>query len=459
MQEEVIITLDKFKPRPYQLPIFKALEEDGFKKILVIWPRRAGKDMVSFQLLIRAAFRRVGSYYYVFPTFSSGRRILWDAICSDGTAVLDFIPKEVIESKNEQMMRIKLINGSLIQIIGSQDFNKTLIGTNPVGFIFSEYALQDENAYKFSKMIIQANDGFACILSTPRGRNHLYDLYQIAKVNPKHWFTSFLTIKDTKHVSEEEIQAEVDRGELSWEMAQQEWYCDFNLGIEGSVYGTVLDRMRLNGQIGNVPWQPQYKVETAWDIGNEGTSIIFFQSIGQVFHIIDHYEKSREQLEFYVNILNSKPYTYGRHYFPFDMKITEWGGKKFTRVEKARQLGIKADIVDSVGLEDGIEYVKSSMSKIWIDEKKCEHLIAALENYRYEYDTIRSMYKNKPVHDKWSHACDALRYACLSFPKSRIGLTQEDIDRQKAEALYGNKSNLPEFFRDDQPWHKNPVPF
>jgi len=70
------IILDRFKPRDYQVPVIKAIEQDGFNRIICIWPRRAGKDLLAFNIVIRAALRRVGIYYYVFPTFSSGRRIL-----------------------------------------------------------------------------------------------------------------------------------------------------------------------------------------------------------------------------------------------------------------------------------------------------------------------------------------------------------------------------------------------
>ncbi len=65
------IKLDKFKPRHFQLPLCDALENKGFKKILAIWPRRAGKDLCAWNLMIRAAIRRVGVYMYCLPTFSS----------------------------------------------------------------------------------------------------------------------------------------------------------------------------------------------------------------------------------------------------------------------------------------------------------------------------------------------------------------------------------------------------
>ena len=445
MAEEKYI--NDFQPRPYQLPVFKALEKDKYKKLVVIWPRRSGKDMVGFNIIIRAALRRVGTYYYVFPTFSSGRRILWDAITNNGSRVLDYIPRDLVESTNEQQMRIKMTNGSLIQIIGSDNFDNTLIGTNPVGMIFSEYALQDERAYAFSKPILAGNNGWALFLSTPRTKNHLWTLWTIAKDNPDTWFSHMLTVKDTGHISEAEIQADIERGEISWDLAQQEYYCSFDIGVAGGVYTTAIDRMKLNNQLSRVPWQPQYRVNTAWDIGNDMTCIIFFQIVGMTINVIDYYENSGQQIEHYVNVLNSKEYTYGKHYFPHDMRVTEWAGKKFTRIEKARQLGIKAEIVDSVSIEDGIEFVKSSMPKIWIDETKCKKLIDALENYHYEFDRKLGKYKDKPLHDKWSHGADAFRYMCLSFPKTKDSMTQEDVNDLRRKALYSEETKISPVFQ------------
>jgi intein-like protein with splicing domain/LAGLIDADG DNA endonuclease family protein len=212
-----------FSPRSYQLPIWEAMKK--YKRLILIMPRRSGKDVLCFNILYREALRKVGSYYYVFPTFSSGRRILWDQITMDGKRILDYIPHELIESKNEAMMRIKLVNGSYIQVIGSDNFDNTLVGTNPRGIIFSEYALQNSEGYAYSLPILRANDGFALFQSTPRGRNHFFDLWKIAQANPDVWFSYKLTVEDTKHVDVTQIRADVERGEISEDLVQQEYYC------------------------------------------------------------------------------------------------------------------------------------------------------------------------------------------------------------------------------------------
>ncbi len=443
------IHLDKFKPRPYQVPIMDAIENKGYKKVVAILPRRAGKDVCAFNLIIRAALKKIGVYYYIFPTFAQAKRVIWDSITNNGERFLDYIPKQLIAGSNSQEMKITLKNGSLIQLVGSDNYDG-LVGTNPQGVVFSEYALQDPRAYSFLRPILVANNGWALFLSTPRGKNHLWELFQIA-LNSPDWFCYKLTVEDTEHIPLWEIEKEKAEGLMSDDLIQQEYFCSFEMGVEGSYYAKYVDIMRVKRQIGQVPWEPAFKVHTCWDIGvRDSTSIIFFQNIGQVVRIIDCYEKSKEGLEHYVKVLESKPYVYGKHIAPHDIRVREFGSG-ITRWEKARQLGITFTLSNDVSIVDGIEAVRSSLSKIWIDENSCSTLIKALENYRQEYDSKKKIYKNHPLHDWSSHFSDAMRYLCVTLSKTRDGLTPEELDKRYQKAMYGSDSNMPAIFREDVP--------
>jgi hypothetical protein len=224
------------------------------------------------------------------------------------------------------------------------------------------------------------------------------------------------------------------------------------MGVEGSYYAKYIDRMRRDGQIGIVPWEPQFPVHTSWDIGvRDSTCIIFYQIVGQVVRIIDCYEKNKEGLEHYIHYLSTKEYTYGKHFAPHDIAVKEWGSG-LTRIEKARQLGLKFQTVSNVSIQDGIESLRSSFAKIWIDEKNCSQLIKALENYRQEYDAKRKIYKPHPLHDYSSHFADCARYMALSLPKTRDGLSAEDLDKRYHEAVYGNRGFPDVFVNRD--WQK-----
>lgn len=450
MNPEIRIQLNKFKPREYQYPIFDALENKHYKRVLCILPRRAGKDVCGFNAIIRASLRKIGVYYYIFPSYSQGKKVIWDSITNTGERFLDYIPKELIASQNSQEMKITLTNGSLIQIVGSDNVD-SLCGTNPQGIVFSEYALQDPKAYQFLRPILLANDGWALFLSTPRGKSsHLWELYQISK-NSTDWFAYLLTVEQTRHIPLAEIEKERAEGLMSDDLIQQEYWCSFSRGIEGAIYTKYIDRIRINGNIGIVPWESSFKVHTAWDLGMaDKTTIIFFQNIGQIIRIIDFYENSGYGLEHYAKILQGKPYTYGKHIAPHDIQVRELG-TGVSRLEASRRLGINFVIAPHLPLEDGIEAVRTTINKLWIDENACSLLIKALENYRYEWDNAKKKYRDVPLHDSSSHACDALRYLCISLPKTADGLSAEELNKRYQRAVYGADAAMPAFFRDDMP--------
>lgn len=446
---ETVIKLDKFKPRIYQLPIFDALENKGYKRVLAILPRRAGKDICGLNLMIRAALKTIGVYYYIFPTYAQGKKVLYDGINNDGQRFLDYIPPELIASANSQEMKIKLVNGSLLQVVGSDNYD-SLMGTNPRGVIFSEYALQDPRAYQFIRPILTANNGWALFLSTPRGKNHLWELFQIAKNSPE-WFCYKLTIEDTGHIPLHEIERERAEGIMSEDLIQQEYYTSFTMGVEGAYYAKYLDRMRLQGQIGIVPWESAFKVHVCFDLGlRDSTALIFYQTIGQTVRLIDCYENSKEGLEHYIKVIQQRPYTYGKYIAPHDIKVREFTSG-MSRLEKARQLGIPFIVAPDLSIEDGIEAVRSSFSKVWIDERNCSPILKALGNYRQEYDIKKKVYKSQPLHDWSSHFADCMRYLCISLPKTRDGLSAEELDKRYNEAMYGTNADMPSVFRDDLP--------
>lgn len=446
------ITLDKFSPRSYQIPIFQAIENKGYKRAICILPRRSGKDVCAFNLLVREALRRIGNYWMVYPTYSQGRKILWDSLTNDGHRFIDYIPRELVESTNSSEMKIRLINQSVIQVVGSDNYDN-LVGTNARGIVFSEYALQDPRAYQFLRPVLTHNNGFAVFITTPRGKNHAWELFQIAKANPDDWFAYRLTVEDTHHIPLAEIEKERASGEMSEDLIQQEYYCSFEMGVEGAYYTKIMDQMRVKGQIGPVPWESAYKVFTAWDLGvRDSTSIIFFQVCGNQIRIIDYYEKSKEGLEHYAKVLQSKPYVYGKHIAPHDIKVMELGSG-ITRLEKARQLGINFTVAPDVSISDGIECVRSNLGKMWIDDVRCASLIKALENYRQEWDEKKRVYKGYPLHNWASHAADAMRYLCISLSKTRDGLTSEELDQKYREHVYGDRNILPPMFRDGQQYY------
>jgi len=213
----------KYTPREYQVPLCAALDK-GYRRAVSVWHRRAGKDKTLINIMTKEMFKRVGVYYYFFPSYNQGRKILWDGVGRDGFPFTDHIPQGLRANTNNQEMKIKMVNGSLFQVVGSDKID-SLVGTNPVGCVYSEYALQKEEAWTFVKPILLENKGFAVFNYTPRGLTHGWKLYQHAQKDPS-WFCELLTVEDTGVITPEEIQSERDEG-MPESLIRQEYYCDF----------------------------------------------------------------------------------------------------------------------------------------------------------------------------------------------------------------------------------------
>ena len=421
-----------YKCRDYQVEFWEAMKS-GKKRAVLVWHRRAGKEKTCWNYLIMQACRKVGIYYYFFPHFSQGRKILWDGVDKDGFKLLNHIPKGLLDGDpNSTEMKVRLRNGSIIQVIGTNNID-SVVGTNPCGCVFTEYSLQDPVAWQLIRPILVENGGWAVFNFTPRGANHGKELYDMARLNPD-WYCQMLTVDDTKVVTPEQIQAERDAG-MSEDFIQQEFYCSFTLGVEGSYYAKYLQDARDEDRIGNVAWNKQGRVYTAWDLGyGDSTSIIFYQVVGQEIHVIDYYEAHGEGLPHYAGVLKDKPYIYAEHYAPHDIDSHSFSSGLSAR-EVGASLGLRFVVLPTlkIRIEDGIEAVRGIFPRIYIDEKKCKHLVKCLENYRKEFDTRLEVYKERPRHDKYSHGADAMRYMAIAVKRhidaGKAGVTDEQAEK------------------------------
>lgn len=343
------------------------------------------------------------------PTYSQAKKVIWDASTNDGMRILDYFPKEVIAQKNQQEMKIRLANGSLFQLIGSDNID-SLMGTNPKIVVFSEYALQTTDAWDFIRPILKVNKGTAIFISTPRGRNHFFDLFNMAQTQPD-WFVEKLTYKDTGVLTDEDIEKEKIEG-MSDELVEQEYLCSFDRGIDGAIYAKLINKMRIEERIIEIKYDPYKLVHTSWDLGwSDMNAIIFFQMEGEKIRIIDYEEHSNKTLNWYKGLLQDKGYRYGTHLFPHDVAQVDGLSTGLTRQEILEDLNIPVTKVPRSYIVDGIEAVRAILSsRVYIDEGKCLNLLKSLENYHREYDEKKKVYKDKPCHDIWSHGCDSIRY-------------------------------------------------
>lgn len=178
--------------------------------------------------------------------------------------------------------------------------------------------------------------------------------------------------------------------------------------IEGCYYGKQMNLVRLERRIGYVPHDESLSVYTAWDLGyNDATTIWFFQVYGKEIRLIDYIEGSGESLSYWLGVVKSKPYVYEKHLAPHDILVHEFTSG-MTRQAAARKMGFNLIPVPKVEIISGIDAARNILNRCWFDEK-CSQGIKALENYKKEWNDRQGCWASHPLHNWASHGADAFR--------------------------------------------------
>lgn len=189
----------------------------------------------------------------------------------------------------------------------------------------------------------------------------------------------------------------------------------------GAVFAKQLAKAREESRITKVPYDPSCEVFTAWDLGfGDATAIWWLQFVGRELRWLEYYENSGEQLDHYAKIVKDRPYNYIRfgHYLPHD------GGHGNIRGDSVSKqlfsLGVSNTVLQRESdINPGIELLRQTIAYSVFDQDKCRDGIHALENYGYEWDEDRGIFKSKPRHDWASHGASAARYAALAASKEK----------------------------------------
>ncbi len=424
----------KWNPRPYQKEQF-IQKNEGCNRMYKVWHRRAGKDVTDINFTATQVMQRKGLYWHLLPTFNQARKAIWQGMTKDGRPFIDFFPPEIIKAVHQQDMRIEFINGSIWQIVGSDKID-TLVGSNPIGVVFSEYALTNPRSWPLIEPILQENDGWAVFNTTPRGHNHAFELAEKAKFS-ENWWYDVKTITDTGVITPEQVIKMKNDGTAN-EVIQQEYYCSFEAPLVGSYYAEQMNDLESKGQLTTVPYDPRFEVHTWWDIGvSDYTSIWFAQYVGREIRLIDFMQANGKGPDHYVKELKAKDYNYGVHNLPHDANYSQFtlGGRsvydQFTEMWPGTSFRVHP-VTKNVATD--IYATRTLLPRCVFDSKSCYEGIQALKNYQQKYNEKAKTFGG-PLHDWSSHAADAMRYLAVGY-REHMG---EEVPDES------NPSGLPTF--------------
>lgn len=403
-----------WEPRPHQVELWEALME-GAKRADVVAHRRWGKDEVALHWAAWSASNRPGTYWHLLPETAQGRKAIWDAVNphTGRRRIEEAFPAALHPVFREAEMLVELANGATWQVMGSDNYN-SLVGSSAAGVVMSEWALATPEAWAHIRPMLLENDGWALFLWTPRGRNHAARAFESRRDDPA-WFCLKSPATETDVFTPDQLERE--RRELIAELGSveegearfaSEYLVDFDAAAPGTYYASLLAEAERAGRVGRVPVDPSLRVDTAWDLGiDDYTAIWFFQQAGREVRVIDYFETSGEGLEAVVRrAIGGKPYLWGAHHLPHDVMVRELGTGR-SRYDTLGSMGLSRISVGApTDPEERVNAARLMIPMCWFDAERCAGGLERLRNYRKRWNRATRSYAG-PLHDQASHGADA----------------------------------------------------
>jgi len=477
-----------WRPRPDQLTMWRQMVDPEFLLADVVAHRRWGKDEMALQVMAVKSMTRVGSYWYCLPEYEQARKAIWSMVNwrTQRTRIEDAFPPEIVAKRDNDSMMLTLTSGSTVQLVGS-DRVDSLVGGGQIGIVISEAALSNPKFDMYVQPILEESHGWKMRISTPRGKNHFYKGYigSVADIQSgqKGIVAAHIPATRTAVFTPEQLlrirmKLLRDKGHtMGTAIYDQEYGCSFEAAIVGAVWGQELTDLSLQLRVRPCSHDKRFPVLTSWDIGvADATVILFWQDIGGMYRLIDAYESTDADDEYFVDMIKSgqtvRPgigletavdvlkhrhrkygYRYAKHHGPHDVQVREWA-RGVSRKDEAKRLGLDISRTPNTKLKTQISAGAQLIGQMVVNEDS-RGAMAALEHFKgYHYPEVNQngVQSEAPVHDAHSHASSALMtYAINKASELGMGaqvqdeelggrMNQEKFDpRQYGNAPYGTR--------------------
>ena len=349
--------------------------------------RRWGKTTLAIDQMKGRASIPNSRVAYVAPTYQQSRDIAWEQLRNDC--------KNAAESINESRLEIRLVNGSQIVLRGWEAI-ETLRGQHFDMIVLDEVAMMRNFWSNWNEVIrptLTDTKGEALFISTPKGFNHFYDLYNTQDRDTDYQSFHF-TSYDNIHLPKEELDKAAK--ELPEDQYAQEYLADFRK-TQGLVYK---DFKREQHVYRDEPINViERLVPIDWGYTNPTAIYLILKDTDANYWITNEYYKTGKTTS---EIIEYSKSLRGNKYYPDPAEPD--------RIEEMRRVGLNVREV-SKDIEAGISAVQELLktNRVHI-HYSCVNLINEFETYRYPDKKPDMNEKETPVKEH-DHALDAIRYA------------------------------------------------
>ena len=204
----------------------KTVSDDPSRFKVIVAGRRWGKSHLSMNEMAKFARFPNKKIFYVAPTYRQAKAILWDDLKTK------MINCRWAKKINESDLTITLINGSKIHL-RSADNPDSLRGISIDFLVMDECAMISQKTWtEVLRPALSDKQGHAMFITTPKGRNWIYDLWQGAHTQ-HDWKPFSYTTLEGGNVPAEEIEAA--REDLDERSFKQEYEASF-INYQGQIY-------------------------------------------------------------------------------------------------------------------------------------------------------------------------------------------------------------------------------
>lgn len=443
-----------YHPRPYQAAMHRMWRTKRYG--IAVFPRQTGKDVAASMEQCDARLRTPKTTgVYISLSNPMIRDILWDKTYIDpdsGEYILglkDNVPADLVDWKGT-MMEGRFHNKSRLKLQGyfQSGQDKSGVGTSFQDYTITELALfQREDPIPRLMPILEnrAENKRLMVVSTPRGKrkNPLWQLMESVKGNPEAEIM-IRTIDDVNEIMRKEglppVLTEAELASIkdaylkrfgNSRMFEQEYYCSFEEMDAAAVYGEAYMKLIEDDRAHVFNLNAGHPVYVVFDIGASGmhsdaTSWVAFQWINGRLFLYDCGEGHGKALPEYVDVLQTKHWfnQIGHIILPWDGEHHEKAvnttpadmmRQKFPHVavlaKSNKVWKIPGSRANDYDLVTDIQQTRMMLYNTIIHPENCDWLMECLENYKYEFNNKLQQWTEKPLHDKYSHMMDALRYA------------------------------------------------
>lgn len=362
--------------------------------------RRTGKSYAAAIIAFAKLLEPNQQVMVVAPNFSLSS-IIWDY-------VTDLIKKLGIETEqyNQKDKVVKLINGSVFRLLSANN-RDSLVGRAANLLIVDEAAIIPNDEY-FVRDLRPALSTFSdsrCLwISTPRGKgNYLYDYYARGQDDDyEDWGSAVHTWRSNPMLQEKDVE-EAKRSS-SRALFAQEYECEWTT-TESQIY-EYLDEEKHLIDTNNMQFE---EVISGLDVGfRDANAFITLGYRDNKYYVIDEYissEVTTSQLAAEISAREEE--------FDIDTIYIDSAAAQ-TKADFAYEYDVFCtNAIKSV--LDGITFLQSLIEhdRLYFDIDNGRATFHSMSAYMWNPKTEQP----KPIHDKHSHPCDAIRYAVYTHNK------------------------------------------